>query len=131
MASSMQFKNRRCCPTTDTISESTLRPRRPKTSVFSIIIPNTINEDNKWIEIQITKGSWVLMQPRRHKHNNKRNLFKSAWKGCVKDFKIEVGRTTIKKVLVQHVYMHNERVLDREDSKGLLTHKPNCKSDYF
>ena len=80
-----------------------------------------------WTEIHITKGSWVLMQPpRRRKHNTSKNLFRSAWKGRVKDFKIEVGKTTIKEVLIQHVYMHNELVLDSESS--LPTHIPNCKS---
>ena len=44
----------------------------------------------------------------------------------MKDFKIEVGKTTVKEVLIQHVYMHNELVLDTK--RGLPTHRPNCKS---
>lgn len=46
----------------------------------------------------------------------------------MKEFKIEVGKTTIKEVLIQHVYMHNELVLDSESVTGLPTHRPNCKS---
>lgn len=124
MATSTRFTNSRCSPHICNTAES--RPRRPRTSVFSILIPNSINKDNMWTEIHITKGSWVLMQPRRRKHNTNKNIFRSAWKGRVKDFKIEVGKTTVKEVLIQHVYMHNELVLDTES--GLPTHRPNCKS---
>ena len=68
------------------------------------------------------------MQPRRRKQTTSKNLFRAAWKGRVKDFKIQVGKTTIKEVLVQHVYMHNELVVDSVGAMGLPTHRTNCKS---
>jgi len=99
----------------DYVDESLPRLRRPRSEIHTVIISNTVNARNHWIQLQLARGSWVLLQPRGRKHSSSKNIFLKAWKARIKDFKIETGKKIIKEVLVQHVYMHKEIVLSRED----------------
>ena len=85
-------------------------------------------DGNTWTEVLISKGSWVLMQPRRGKRQHDGSIYKWAWKGRVLEFRIPQGKTTVKEVLVQHVYMHHQLVMAPGYETGLPTHRPNCKS---
>ena len=90
---------------------SSSRSRKPSAQVESIIINNTLDENNQWIPQTIVKGSWVLLQARQGKRRSK-NEFLSSWKGRVKDFRLAENKKTVKEVLIQHVYMHKELCLD-------------------
>ena len=106
------------------------RPRRPRSSIHSLLVANKVNTQNQWNQLKISKGSWVLMQPRRRKLATNKSIYTLAWKGKIKDFKIEVGKTTIMEVLVQHVYMHKELVLSRGELPSLPSHRSNCKCSF-
>ena len=86
------------------------RSKKPPASIESITINNTLDEQNQWIPLTIVRGSWVLLQARIMKRRSK-NEFLSSWKGRVKDFRLAKNKKTVKKVLVQHVYMHRELLL--------------------
>ena len=107
-------------------NETIERVRRPRTTVHSIIVANTVNAQNEWVQLQLSRGTWILMQPRRRKILRTQSIYNVSWKGRIKDFKMEVGKATIKEVLVQHVYMHKELVLSIEEKSLLPTHRPHC-----
>lgn len=67
-----------------------------------------------------------MQQSKRRKVSDQSNHFITAWKGKVKQFKIEKGR---KMALVQHVFMHKE--LHIPPNVDLPRHRPNCKSCYI
>ena len=67
---------------------------------------NTLDEENKWTPVTITKGSWILLHTRKRKTQHP-NEFLDNWKARVKDFRLLGSQKTIREVLVQHVYMHN------------------------
>ena len=60
MASKSHHLTSRCCAMV--ANNAIGLPRRPLTSVFSILVPITL-DGNTWKEVFISKGSWVLMQP--------------------------------------------------------------------
>lgn len=124
MASQPHHLTSRCCAVV--ANNATSLPRRPSTSVFSILVPITL-DGNTWTEVLISKGSWVLMQPRRGKRKHGGSVYKWAWKGRVVEFRIPQGKTTVKEVLVQHVYMHHQVVMAPGYDTGLPPHRPNCK----
>ena len=107
----------------DTTTSTIERVRRRHTFVHSIVVANTVNEKNQWIQLQLTRGAWVLMQPRRRKHSKSKSIFISAWKGKIKDFKMETGKSSIKEVLIQHVYMHKELAISKEEQSNFPTHQ--------
>lgn len=103
------------------------RSRRPSSSIESMCIYNRVDGDERWIPIIIKIGSWITMLPnKRRKFNEQSNHFISAWKGKVKDFKVDKGK---KMVLIQHVYMHKE--LQLLPNIALPRHRANCKSLIF
>ena len=69
---------------------------------------NTLDEENKWTPLTLTKGSWILLQTRKRKKPQFANEFLDHWKARVKDFRLLGTQKTIREVLVQHVYMHRE-----------------------
>ncbi len=126
MASHPHHLTSRCCAVL--ANNTSPLPRRPSTSVFSVLVPITTDE-NTWTEVLISKGTWVLMQPRGGKRKRDGSVYKWAWKGRAVDFRIPQGKTTVKEVLVQHVYMHHQIVMAPGYGTGLPTHRPNCKFD--
>ena len=92
-------------------------------------VSNTINVDASWKRLAMGKGVWVLMQLRRKKMRQRQQstiTFLASWKGRVKDFRVKEGTKYIKEILVQHVYMHRELVL--QEYPASLPHcRPNCK----
>lgn len=104
-----------------------LRSRRPSSSIDSMCIYNRVDEEERWIPIIIKIGSWItLQQNKRRKLNVQSSHFITAWKGKVKEFKIEKGK---KIILVQHVFMHKE--LQIQPNTALPRHRPNCKFTYI
>lgn len=101
------------------------RPRRPSAEMESITVSNTLDEDNKWTPLTITKGSWILLQTRKRKPQHS-NEFLDHWKARVKDFSLQGTQKTIREVLVQHVYMHKELSLPTWP-EGIPMRRPNCK----
>ena len=122
------YSTSRCCAVVK--NNTTPLPHRPSTTIFSIVIPISL-DGHTWTEVLISKGSWVLMQPRRGKRTHNGNAFKWAWKGRVLEFRVPRGKTTVKEVLVQHVYMHNQLVIVAGNETGLPTNRPNCKLEYL
>ena len=100
-------------------------PRRPVSSISSVENSSTIKTEGTWERFSVSKGAWVLMQPRKRKRPQTKNIFLASWKGRVRDFKITKGKISVKEVLIQHVYMHKELVL-RDYPKDLPQHRPNC-----
>ena len=101
------------------------RSRKPSAYVESATIYNTMDERNQYIPLTIVKGSWVLLQARRRKRRST-NEFLNCWKGRVKEFKLAENKKIVKKVLIQHVYMHRELKLEKRPI-NLALHRPNCK----
>ena len=127
MASHPHHLTSRCCAVV--ANNASPFPRRPSTSVFSILVPIITTDENTWTEILISKGTWVLMQPRGGKRKRDGCVYKWAWKGRVVEFRIPQGKTTVKEVLVQHVYMHHQILMAPGYETGLPTHRPNCEFD--
>ena len=101
----------------------TRRSRKPPSSIESMLIHNRVDEMERWIPLVIRKGSWITMQQnKRRKTNPSISHFINAWKGKVKQFKLENGK---KMVLVQHVFMHRE--IQLQSGTSLPRHRPNCK----
>ncbi|KAI5056110.1 hypothetical protein GOP47_0029631 [Adiantum capillus-veneris] len=112
---------------TPTTNNYTL-PRRPSSSISSITIPASISVENQWVGQRINKGSWVLMQPRRPKRSSGINVYRSAWKARVLDFKVEIGKRSVKEVLVQHVFTHPEVIANGGNVSDI--HQPRCNYVY-
>ena len=102
---------------------SSTRSRRPTSRIESMCIHNRVDEEERWIPIIIKKGSWITMQQnKRRKLNPTMSHYINAWKGRVKEFKLDAGK---KMVLVQHIYMHKDLHLHRNTT--LPRHRPKCK----
>ena len=104
--------------------------KRPRTSIEAIVTYNTTDQNGQWIPITIHKGTWILMQQNKRIKSSTKNSFLTGWKGIVKDFSFGDNKKSIKEVLVQHVYMHNDLHIDSESSV-LPLHRPNCKTLYL
>ena len=115
--------------TTMSSSSSSQRPRRPPSSIEAITVSNTLDEDNNWTKLTISKGSWILLQTRKRKILFP-NVFLDHWKARVKDFWLQGTQKTIREVLVQHVYMHKELSFGTWP-EGLPQRRPNCKCSVF
>lgn len=100
--------------------------RRPSSSISCIETSNRITEAGTWERLVISRGDWVLMQPNRRRKRKYSNIFLESWKGRVKDFQVAEGKKSIKEVLVQHVYMHRELVVEQYPPY-LPKNRPNCK----
>ena len=99
------------------------RSKKPSPRIDSMCVYNRVDMKERWIPILIKKGSWITMQQdRRRNINPAQSHFISAWKGKVKDFKIEKKKRL---VLVQYVFMHREVHVPQDI--GLPQHRPNCK----
>ena len=87
---------------------------------------NRVDENERWIPIVIRKGVWITMQQNRKREcslfYHRISHFITAWKGRVKDFKIQRGK---KMVVVQLVFMHREIYIS--PTMSLPRHRPNCK----
>lgn len=105
----------------------TTRARRPSNSVHSILLPTFVGKTNEWKSLQISKGTWVLLQPRRRKSTRSNNPYRAAWKARIIDFKHAKGRKTIKEVLVQHVFSHTDVIAHGGDVSRVKNPRCNCK----
>lgn len=103
--------------------------RRPSSSISCIETSNRITEAGTWERLVISRGDWVLMQPNRRRKRKYSNIFLESWKGRVKAFRVAEGKKIIKEVLVQHVYMHRELVVEQYPPY-LQKNRPNCKCSY-
>ena len=102
------------------------RSRKPSSHIESMCIFNRVDDSERWVPIVIRKGNWITMQQTKKRKRSpfyyRISHFITAWKGRVKDFKIQRGK---KMVLVQHVFMHREIYISPTSS--LPRHRPNCK----
>ncbi|KAI5081111.1 hypothetical protein GOP47_0004294, partial [Adiantum capillus-veneris] len=66
--------------------------------------------------------------PRRRKSSKATNIFHFSWKARVLDFKVEVGKKTVKQVFVQHVFTHSDVIANGGDVS--MVHNPRCNYVY-
>ena len=110
--------------------ESSVRSKRPSANIQSIATYHRSSDKLNWLQHNIQKGSWILMQERRRRKLQVQNKFLKGWKGIVKDFRFGANKKTIKEILVQHAFMHKELYIDISSSK-LPRHRPNCECFLF
>ena len=106
--------------------------KRARSSISSVVLYNTKDENEDWIPQVYRKYSWVTMQPGsrgqyRVKGKASEDLTKH-WKGRILDFKMALGGKTVKEVLIQHVFMQKE--INMGPDVGLPRYRPHCKYMY-
>lgn len=131
------FFNTSSCSSSTTESKMSVIPRknhfqmttarRPSNSVHSILLPTFDDSTNEWKSLQISKGTWVLLQPRRRKSTKSNNPFRAAWKARILDFKHANGRKIINEVLVQHVFSHKDVIAHGGDVTRVKNPRCNCE----
>ena len=105
-------------------------PARRKTrgSIHSIEVFNEVDEQGHSTACTYNLWDWVLLRPssRGHFRVKKKNIgnVQNQWKGRIKAFKYSSPLSSRLEVLIQHVYMHKELALSRNQ---VLGHKPNSK----
>jgi hypothetical protein len=117
------------------LSCSEMGTRRSSGKLETIIVENTKDEMDNWIELNVSIGSWVTLHPSRNQiWAKKRRLddLKTHWKGVVREFKRRQQGEKVEKVLIAHVYERKD-ILKESISKqenfpqiGL-----NCKGSSF
>lgn len=105
-----------------------LARRKTRGSIHSIEVFNEMDEQGHWIACTYSLWDWVLLRPSskghfRVKKKDTGNV-KNQWKGRIKAFRYSSPPSSRMEVLIQHVYMHKELALSRNQ---VLGHKPNSK----
>ena len=101
-------------------------PLKLASSIQAITVSNTLDEDNKWTPMTLTKGSWILLQTRKRKILFLSEFLDHWWKSRVKGFSLLGTQKIVREVLVQHVYMHKELSF-ATCPKGLPLCRLNCE----
>eukprot|EP00250_Pteridium_aquilinum_P015858 c22805_g1_i2 orf=314-724(-) len=100
--------------------------RNTRGSIHSIDIFNEMDEQGHWIACTYSLWDWVLLRPssRGHFRVKKKDIgnVKNQRKGRIKAFRYSYPPSSRMEVLIQHVYMHKELALSRNQ---VLGHKPN------
>lgn len=102
--------------------------RRPRSAINSVTVCNERDSEGLWIPCTYRKFQWVVMHPsskgafRKRKKSNMD--YRNFWKGRILEFKVSKGGQSISEVLIQHVYMHNEVMV--EDVNPVDRLKCNC-----
>lgn len=102
--------------------------RKQKSSIQSVEVLNSQDDQGNWISESYSISDWVLMKPStrgRFKVNKKQVDDRSKhWKGRIKSFRRHPQKPSVIEVLVQHVYMHKEIAISHDQNIG---QKPNSK----
>ena len=105
-------------------------PARRKTrgSIHLIEVFNEVDEQGHSTACTYNLWDWVLLRPSSRGHfwvkkKDARNV-KNQWKGRIKAFRYLPSSSSCMEVLIQHVYMHKELALSKNQ---MLGHMPNNK----
>jgi len=85
---------------------------RPRSSLQSVLLYNSIDSDGSWIPTKVEINSWVTLVAGRnsgHTKDSKKYSSSSSMDGSYKakvvNFKLSDKSNTVSEVLVQHAYM--------------------------
>jgi hypothetical protein len=109
--------------------------RRSSGKLETIIVENTKDEMDNWIELWVSIGSWVTLHPSRNRiWEKKRRLddLKTHWKGVVRAFKRRQQGEKVEKVLIAHVYEHRDILKESfSNQENFPQIGLNCKGSSF
>ncbi len=102
--------------------------RKPKSSILSVEVFSELDKHGCWVAHTYSIWDWVLLRPscRGHYRVKKKDIqnVSKQWKGRIKAFRLLAPHSSKMEVLIQHVYMHKELALSKNQTLG---HKPNSK----
>lgn len=103
--------------------------QRPTSELRSVVVYNTKDDNETWIPLSLSVGSWVTIEPLiRQKRRVKLQCFGDInyhWKGIIRAFKMSKDGQKVEKVRVAHVYDHTA-IMKEEISKQPNFPKIEC-----
>lgn len=100
--------------------------RKPSANLMSVEVFR--EENGHWVSQTYSRWDWVLLRPssRGHYRVKKKDIgnINKQWKGRIMAFRPLAPHSSKVEMLIQHVYMHKELALSKNQALG---HKPNSK----